>query len=211
MSEKIKNTLSLWPIAFLVFVCFLFLSIFSRLGASESYNIVLGISLGVLMGFLADLSKRAFDERQKDKILRKTALKLLEQDAKNVYRVFEMYKAIVASKNQPGAPEGVENFLPPNFEMKYWERLSTRDEFLSLAADDSFSKIFKQCWEFEKIDNLLNSVKETKEEKQQKNFYMLALAVSRQIIEDNDHEKFLKLFLGESDFAKYKESLRKVS
>ena len=209
MLGNFKKIMFLWPILFLIVVCFLFLLFFSKLGANDSYNVVLGISLGVLMGFLADISKRTFDEYQRNKILKATALKLLEQDAKSVYRTFDLYNGMIDSKNHPNAPEGVENFLPPNLEMKYWERLSTRDEFLSLAAEDSFSKIFKQFWEFEKLNNLLKSVQEIGDEKRKKNQYMIALAVSKQILEDKDHEKFLKLFLSAQEFDNYKEGWKK--
>src|ERR1700733_7153548 len=128
-----KDWLKLWPILLTLLSAGGLIFVFKELGSSESYNVVLGISLGVIMGFLVDLSKKTVDEVYSGRRLRRTVKKLLEKDAKGVFRLFEMYKGLVASKDQPNAPPGIENFLPPNMEMPYWLKLTQRNDFLDLA------------------------------------------------------------------------------
>lgn len=204
MTFKIRGLLQLWPIPITILVVIALLSYFNKPGNSDSYNVVLGVTLGVVMGFLVDLSKRTLDQFHSEARLRRTARKLLEQDAKSIYRTFELYKGLIASKDQPNAPPGVENFLPPTLEMRYWGKLTNRDDLLDLASEKPFDKWFKRFWELEKVNELIKSLREKTAEDVDKAKYGVALAISRQIIRDNDHEKLLRLFLTKEEFESYK-------
>jgi len=209
VNKKLKDILMLWPILILLIIAYLFLSRFSNLNNTESYNVVLGISLGIFMGFLADLSKKSIDGLLRKNKFENLAFKLLKQDAEEIYRIFELYKGIIGSKDKPGAPPGVENFLPPALGMKYWKKLTGRDEFLDLAAQSPFSEIFNDFWGYEKLNNLIELVKNESDKKLVKGEYMIALAISKEMIKTGEHEKFLKTFITEKEFVEFKEKLFK--
>jgi len=208
--KKILNLIiHFWPIIILIISCFLFLLFFSKLGNSESFNVVLGISLGVLLGVLADMSKRTIDAFSEKKIFKKTALRLLEQDAKNIFRMFEMWKGIRETAGKPGSPPDIDKILPPELEMRYWNKFSLENDFLMLAADPGFEDIFNKFWDFEKIEKLIKNSKEEQDEGRRKQSYMFAMAISIQVITDGSHEDILKLFLEENELEEYKSNWRK--
>lgn len=209
MKKVSKKIIQFWPVLLLLVVCFLFLYFFSRLGTSESFNVVLGISLGVLLGFLADISKRTFDDISKKETFRKSVLRLLEQDAKSVYTLFENFKGMIESAGQPNTPEGIEHAIPPNIEMRYWDKFSQRDDFLLLATEDPFSKIFRRFWEFEKLNKLIHDAQNVENETQKKNSGMFAYAISRQVLKGKDHEYLLGLFLNTDELEEYKKTWRR--
>lgn len=216
--DKVKNWLSsnrdlakiLVILVILLILLGLFLFYFGKLGNSESFNVVLGISLGIFAGFFADAAKKDWDIYQERKTFKKTVFKLLEQDAKSIFRTYEMWGDIRKTIGKPGTPQGIENYLPPPLEMKYWDKLSQKDEFLLLAEDEKFENIFRRFWDFEKVARLIEEAGEgDKTDERVKQAYMFAMAMSQQTLEDRSHESFLNFFLTPDDIETYKQNWRK--
>lgn len=171
----------------------------------DSYNTILGVSLGVLLGFLADITKRSFDKFQETRGLKKTAFTLLQQDAERVFRSVEMFKGAIVA---PGAPAGVANTIPPKFELKYWDRLSKRDDFLILGTEEPLKSIFSEFWEMEKLNNLIDDAHNAPDETRRRNAAMLAVAIGRTIREENHHEQWLGKFMTPEQIEDVRSSLR---
>ncbi len=188
----------------------LFLSYFGKIGNSESFNVVLGISLGVFVGFFADAAKKDWDIYQQRKIFKKTVLKLLEQDAKSIFRTYEMWSDMRKTIGKPGTPPGIENYLPPSLEMKYWDKLSQKDDFLLLAEDEKFERILRSFWDFEKVAKLIEeATKGDKTDERTKQAYMFAMVMSQQTLTDKSHESFLTFFLTAKEIEEFVSSPEK--
>jgi len=216
--NKVKKRLSdngdfikiLSTLVVLLILLSLFLLFFGKLGDSESFNVVLGISLGIFAGFFADTIKKDWDMYQRQKTFKKAVFKLLEQDAKAIYRIYEMWGDIRKTIGNVGTPPGLENSLPPQLEMRYWDKLSRKDEFLLLAEEEKFEKIFRRFWDFEKIAKLMEEVGSGDiSDERVKQAYMFAMAMSKQTLEDKSHELFLEHFLTEKEIEEYKQDWRK--
>jgi hypothetical protein len=113
---------------------------------------------------------------------------------------------MIKSANQPNAPKGIEHAIPPKFEMRYWEKLSQRDDFLLLATEPLFSTLFKWFWEFENLNSLIYSARVSEDETEKKNARMFAYAISRQILKDEGHITLLGLFLDSEELTTYRET-----
>jgi len=73
--------------------------------------------------------------------MRRISLRLLEEDAKDIYRIVWLWNSSPKSDN-----------IPPEFDLKYWNILKKDKEFLMLGVDEPFNEIFKMMWNFEKIN-----------------------------------------------------------
>lgn len=198
------------PLLILLVFLVLFLFYLGKIGNADSFNVVLGISLGVFVSFIADVSKKDWDKYQERKVFKRTVLKLLEQDAKSIFRIFEMWSGLRETIGKPGTPPGVENSLPPNLEMKYWDKLSQKDEFLLLADQNNFEEIFSWFWDIEKLKKFMMDVENGDvQDKKTKQSYMFAMAISLDFLKERSHEKLLKLFLGGKATEEYKNSWRR--
>lgn len=151
----------------------------------EKYNVVFGIALGVALGFTADIFKRTIDDVQNNNAWRKTALSLLRQDAIGIYHTLWLYDRML---KHPETPDHIKQGLPPPLEMKYWQRLKQNTTFLLLGSQKPFDEIFRDLWEFEKINSA-----EIINEKGEK--VKLAPALVQLVLKENDHEKLLLRFM----------------
>ncbi len=87
MKYRILEILKAFAIpAILIIVTLSFILKFIDVRNQEMSGVVLGVMLGVILGFAADLIKRGLDDLLKKQKLRKVSLKLLEEDAKGIYR-----------------------------------------------------------------------------------------------------------------------------
>jgi len=190
--RNIKHSLieiieSFWvPLFFLIFsIGFLFK--LSNIKDTQTFQIVIGIVLGVVLGFTADIAKRSFDEYQCKMRLRKSSLKLLKNDAKGVYRTFWLYENMQKSKN---LPFNAKSYLPLKLDLKYWSFLKNEKDFLILASKPPFDQLFESIWELEKINDQIE--KAHGGDKQAQSF---AIAFYKTAIQEKHHKKLLLFFM----------------
>ncbi|MEO0089311.1 MAG: hypothetical protein ABIK56_02125 [candidate division WOR-3 bacterium] len=67
----------------------------------QIFNVVLGITLGVVLGFVADITKRSLDDFQEWYRLRRIALKLLKEDTTRIYRTMWLYDRLIKTEGIP--------------------------------------------------------------------------------------------------------------
>jgi len=178
---------SFWvPILFLI-LSIIFLFKLTNIRDTQTFQIVIGIVLGVVLGFTADILKRSFNEYQCKMRLRKSSLKLLKNDAKGVYRTFWQYENMQKSKN---LPFNAQSCLPPKLDLKYWSFLKKDKDFLLLASKSPFDQIFESIWELEKINDQIEKAQSG--DTQALGF---AIAFYNQTIQEKIHKKLLLFFM----------------
>ena len=116
----------------------------------ETSNVVLGVMLGVALGFSADLIKRGLDDFTKTQKLKKISLRLLGEDAEGIYRLLWLWEWARKTKQ---IPEELKKQVPPMISLNYWDILKHDKEFLLLGVDNPFNEIFKCMWDFESINS----------------------------------------------------------
>lgn len=211
--DNLKAILSVMWFPILLLALFLFL--ISRITGyqdTETTRVVLGITLGVALGFIADILKRSLDDYNRRRILQKGAVALLKNDAENIYRSAENYISAVASVDT--APQefrdeirkAIEIQLPPPLELRYWDRLNQNNDFLLLGSTKLFNKIFNALWEMEKINQLISLAVA----KQDKQAYMFAKAIYDTFLKERHHEKFLRQFMTSKELKEFKENWKKT-
>ena len=94
----IKMILSHFWIPILILVCFLIFIRQINISGVESKRVVLGIILGVILGFGADIAKRGYDDLVQEQRLKKTAMKLLAEDAKGIYQSIWLWDRLLKSR-----------------------------------------------------------------------------------------------------------------
>lgn len=192
--------------AILIFITVVVLVTFVDINNQETSNVVIGIMLGVMLGFSAGLIKRGFDDLTKMWRLRKMSLRLLEEDAEDIYLLLWLYEWAQKS-NQ--ISEDVEKQLPPMIDFKYWNLLKQDKEFLLLAVTEPFNKIFNYMWDFEKTNSQIRLA-----ERGSKEAANIAIKSYKSHVKKEDHKKFLLHFKTEQEIKeldkKYTESTKRV-
>ena len=115
---------------------------------------VIGIGLGVILGFVSQVTIGSIDECRKEQQFKQAAKRLLQQDAENIYRNMWLFDGLLKIKSP--ATEGMDRSIPPRIDMPYWETLKKNSSFLFLARDERFAKIFYDFWQLEEINHLLD-------------------------------------------------------
>ena len=177
ISEVIKE-LTLPTIFFLVVV--ILWPTFVNIKGSEKSSVISGVVLGVLLGFIANLYQEGIIDISKDFQFRESVKKLLKADVEGVYRTVSLWENAIKDQEFSGG-------MPPELHLNYWNVLKEDKEFLMLANDDYFDKIFKEMWDFEQIDQ------EIKLENEDKNRPKFVLVWYREIIKDESPKKLLLL------------------
>ena len=158
MKYRILETLKAFAIpAILIIVTLSFILKFIDVRNQEVSGVVLGVMLGVILGFAADLIKRGLDDLLKKRKLRKVSLKLLEEDAKGIYRTIWLYDSMMKDEK---IPKEVKGNIPPELNLRYWKSLKESIEFLMLGAEEPFDKIFEEIWNFEQINDQIALTKQ---------------------------------------------------
>ena len=176
--------------AILIIVTLFFILKFIDVRNQEISGVVLGVMLGVILTFAADLSKRGLDDLKKQK-LRKVSLKLLEEDAKGIYRTIWIYDRIMKNEKISKKFKGV---IPPELTLKYWKNLKESSEFLMLGAEEPFDKIFEKMWNFEQINEQIALAKQGNQEAS-----VFAQTFYRVTIDEQSHKKLLLFFKSEKE------------
>ena len=171
--------------AILIFIIIIVFIKFININNQETSHIVLAIMLGVILGFTADLIKRGLDDLNKLQKMRKISLRLLEEDAEDIYRIVSVWHWESSKKL---------DYKPPEFDLKYWNLLKQDKEFLMLGVDEPFNEIFKMMWNFEKIDYQIKLAK-----KENLKTYVGKLLPYRLIITKEAHRKLLLMFKTEQE------------
>lgn len=175
----------------LIIILFFALPRFIDFRNQELARIVLAVMLGVLLGFTADLTKRGVDDLSNKHKIRKVAKRLLEEDARGIYRSVWLWDKLQKDSNIPANLKGS---VPPKLDLQYWDIMRKNSEFLMLAADAPFDDIFKAMLEFEKINEQIRLAEGGKAEACQfaRAFYLLSM-------QEKSHKKLLLLFKTERE------------
>ncbi len=177
--------------AILIVIVIVVLTTFIDINNQEISQIVLALMLGVIFGFSADLIKQGLNDLTKMKKLRKMSLRLLEEDAEDIYLLLWLYEWAQKS-NQ--ISEDVEKQLPPMIDFKYWNFLKQDKEFLLLGVNEPFNTIFNNMWNFEKINSQIRLA-----ERGNKEAAELAIRLYNITVEKGSHKRLLLLFKTEQE------------
>ena len=158
---------------------------FININNQETSYIILGIMLGVILGFTADLIKKGLDDLSKLYKMRKISLRLLEEDAEDIYLIVRRWLSSLTSKS---------GYTPPEFSLKYWNLLKQDKEFLLLGVNEPFNKIFKMMWYFEKINYQFKL-----EKNEGRKTYLSKPPSYQLIISQQPHRKLLLMFKTEQE------------
>ena len=167
------------PVILIIITIIVFIK-FIYINNQETSHIVLGIMLGVILGFTADLIKRGLDDLSKLHKMRKISLRLLEEDAEDIYRIVWLWESSPKS-----------DYTPPEFDLKYWNLLKQDKEFLMLGVNEPFNEIFKMMWNFEKINYQIKLAK--------KENHLVKYLPYQLIISQEAHKKLLLMFKTEQE------------
>ena len=177
--------------ATLVLTIIVILPRFIDINLQETSNVVLGVMLGVVLGFSADLIKRGFDDLAKMRRFKKISLRLLEEDAEDIYRLLWLYEWAQKS-NQ--ISKVIKKQTPPMINLNYWNILKRDKEFLLLGIDEPFNDIFNYMWTFEKIISQIRLAEEGSEKAAN-----IAIKLYKITIKEGFHKKLLLLFKTEQE------------
>jgi len=170
---------------FVVYVIFTGASIKERLLSAFG-----GAFVGVMLGFLAEMTREGIKEFQTTARDRKIYLKLLEQDARNAHQTLWLYSCA----QDASAPPEVRNLPPLEFELRYWSELSKDADFLKRGRERPFDKIFDIMWNFEKVNRLIRDAKAG-----QAQAALLAQAIYQIIINDKETKQLLLYFVSDKE------------
>jgi len=177
--------------ATLILTIIVILPRFIDINLQETSNVVLGVMLGVVLGFSADLIKRGFDDLAKMRRFKKISLRLLEEDAEDIYRLLWLYEWTQKS-NQ--ISKVIKKQIPPMINLNYWNVLKRDKEFLLLGVDEPLNDIFKYMWTFEKINSQIRLAEEGSEKAAN-----IAIKLYKITIKEGYHKKLLLLFKTEQE------------
>lgn len=182
---------SFWfPLLFIGIAGFLLYRV--KPGPGGSSHEILGVALGVVLGFVSQVTISTYDQFRKDQQLKRAAIKLLQQDAEGIYRIMWLYDGLLKLKRPETA--GVESSVPPRLKMQYWDKLKQDQNFLLLAQDRRFAHIFRQFWEFETINELID-----KAQTGDTNATRMAISIYQLAVKENNHRDLLLLFLSQNE------------
>ena len=173
------------PVILILIIIIVFAK-FIDINNQETSYIILGIILGVILGFAADLTKRGLDELYKLQKMRKISLRLLEEDAEDIYRIVWLWFWGLSH---------ISDYIQPEIDLKYWNLLKQDKEFLMLGVNEPFNEIFKMMWNFEKINYQTKLAKKESRKTylgNQSTFYKLTVL-------KNAHKKLLLMFKTEKE------------
>ena len=177
--------------AFLIFAVIITLIKFIDTNIQETSNVILGVMLGIALGFSADLIKRGLDDFTKTRKLKKISLRLLAEDAEGIYRLHWLWEWARKSNR---IPEDVKKRIPPMINLNYWDILKHDKEFLLLGVDNPFNEIFKCMWNFESINSQVKLA-----EGGDKEAINLAVKLFDITVEGKYHKKLLLFFKTEQE------------
>lgn len=129
------------PMIFIVAGGWVMIKIYRKDGKKHSEEVI-GIALGVVLGFVSQVTVNSFDEFRKEQQTKKAAWRILEHDAEAIYR----------DTSHPSK----DHEIPPHIDMPYWETLQKEPEFLMLARDDRFADVFQDFWRLEEVNQAID-------------------------------------------------------
>jgi len=204
MKYRILEILKAFAIpAILIIVTLSFILKFIDVRNQEMSGVVLGVMLGVILGFAADLIKRGLDDLLKKQKLRKVSLKLLEEDAKGIYRTIWLCDR--AMKDEKRLKEVQGHILPSELNLKYWKNLKESNEFLMLGAEEPFDKIFEKMWNFEQINEQIALAKQGNQQAG-----AFARAFYKVATDEQFHKKLLLFFKSEKEIEEFRKHIEAV-
>ena len=179
--------------AILILVVFVTLLRFIDINIQETSNVILGVMLGITLGFSADLIKRGLDDFTKTQKLKKISLRLLGEDAEGIYRLHWLWEWARKHKSSQ-ISEDIKKQIPPMINLNYWDILKHDKEFLLLGTDNPFNEIFKSMWNFESINSQIKLAEEG-----DKDAANLAVKLFEITVKEKYHKKLLLLFKTEQE------------
>ena len=179
--------------AILILTIIIILPRFIDINFQETSNVVLGVMLGVVLGFSADLIKRGLDDFTKTQKLKKVSLRLLGEDAEGIYRLHWLWEWARKYKSSQ-ISEDIKKQIPPMINLNYWDIIKHDKEFLLLGTDNPFNEIFKSMWNFESINSQIKLAEEG-----DKDAANLAIKLFEITVKRKYHKKLLLLFKTEQE------------
>ena len=179
--------------AILILTIIIILPRFIDINFQETSNVVLGVMLGVVLGFSADLIKRGLDDFTKTQKLKKISLRLLGEDAEGIYRLHWLWEWARKYKSSQ-ISEDIKKQIPPMINLNYWDILKHDKEFLLLGTDNPFNEIFKSMWNFESINSQIKLAEEG-----DKDAANLSVKLFEITVKEKYHKKLLLLFKTEQE------------
>lgn len=161
----------------------------------------IGLLVGVLLGFTVDMLKRGLDQFSAGRRLRVTARRLLEQDARDVFRATWLYESLLASNS---IDKEIKARIPPRFKLRYWTKLKNDNQFLLLAAEANFQDIFNAFFDIEEINDQIERA-----EKGDRQGYMFARGFYQAHIKQKSHADLLGYFIGRKGVESFESGLKK--
>ena len=182
------------------------LALWITLGGQDksTHQAIYGLMFGVALGFSVDILKRSLEEIGKDRALKKTVQKILEQDAKDIYRTVWLYTSLLESDKVPSeVKEQVRKQIPPAFKLRYWKRIKENEDFLLvLGSDPWFNEVYGLFFDVEEINDQIERAQGA-----DPRAYQFAQAFYQTLIESKNHEELLEKFVGEKGVKEFKEGL----
>jgi hypothetical protein len=187
--------------AIFILIIIVILTRYIDINNQEISNVVLGVMLGVILGFSADLIKRGIDDLTKTQRLKKISLKLLEQDAENIYGEIYLWDSFQKAGNIPMEAKA---HIPPEIDLKYWNLLKRDKEFLMLGSNEPFNEIFNTMWNFEKINYQIELAK-----RGNKGAFQFSIGLYQLTVKEGLHKKLLLMFKTEQEIKEIDEKYSK--
>ena len=179
------------PIGFLIAACVGLFKL-ARVKDKEISRAVIGVALGVVLGFVADIMKRSYDDFRNTRQLKSASMVLLKNDAKSIYRTLWFYDQL---RKSPTGPEELKKQAgPAKLDMNYWNSLKKTNGFLLLASQSPFDEIFRQMYDFEKINQELESGIAG-----DPNAMRLGTAFFVSAVNEGAHRELLRLFMSDQE------------
>jgi hypothetical protein len=195
----------LWlPFLFIFIASFILWRIKIKAGTDASKEVI-GIALGVILGFVSQITFTSFNEFQKEQQLKTIAFKLLKQDAVDIYECMRGYELMNKSNETIASkPNLIKYEVPFNFGekgagvMNYWPVLRKDYNILLLANDERFNEIFRYFYGLETIGSLMDQYR-LNGNKQARN---IAMGMFNSYIKEGFHRKLLLHFMSTKDIDK---------
>lgn len=163
----------------------------------EASDVILGVTLGVVLGFAADLIKKELDSLNRKQKFKEISLRLLGEDAESIYRTFWLWEWARKSFQRP---KDVKKLTPPMISLNYWDILKHDKEFLVLGVDSPFKQIFNCMWSFESTNSEIKLAKRGEEED-----INIAVRTFDNTTKEKYHKRLLLLFKTEQEIKELEE------
>lgn len=112
---------------------------------------ILGIVIGIILGFSANILQEGFLQLYEDRQTKIKYIKILKEEAINLFTMYIVWERATKAKNL-FLPEATKKRIP-EVDMPIWKRVKLSDDFLELTTEKPFDKIYSLFSYFETINS----------------------------------------------------------